>query len=90
MFLTAAAAYFCVAMIYKNIIPDSSMLPEKHFSGTTSMNIRKQKEELSSDKNKYNIIVKRNLFKVEIEEKQPSFGNKKIEDKIPEIGRAHV
>ena len=82
MFLIAAAAYFCVDMMYKNMIPGSFMLPEKHFSETTLINSNQLQGELSSDKNKYDIIVKRNLFKVEIEEKFSD--TKEINNKEPE------
>jgi general secretion pathway protein C len=81
MFLIAAAAYFCVDMIYKNMIPGSFMLPGMDFSESTSINSNQLQGELSSDKNKYDIIVKRNLFKVEIEEK--SSDKKEIDNKEP-------
>ena len=82
MFLIATAAYFCVNMIYKNMIPGNFMLPEKYFPETESKDNNQQLGELSSDKNKYGVIIKRNFFKVEIEEK--SSKKKQKDDKETE------
>ncbi|WP_457551874.1 type II secretion system protein N [Desulfobacula sp.] len=83
MVLIATAAYFCVDMMYKNIVPENFMLSEKHFSGEKSRNISQHNGEPRFEKNQYEIIVKRNLFKVEIEEKKSS-DKKSTKSKEPE------
>jgi len=85
MVLIAAIAYFCVDIMYKKMLAESFILPEQNFSGIISKNISQQPWEISSQKNQFAIIGKRNLFKVEVEgEKEELTKNQTIEEKDSE------
>ena len=63
LFIIGVIAYFCVDMMYKNIIPDTPL--KKYFSKVLSEKVNQHPIEYGMNKNQYNIIVKRNLFQVE-------------------------
>lgn len=83
MLLVAAIAYFCVDIMYKNMLAESFILPEQNSSGAISKNSNQPPWKLDSTKNKYDIIVQRNLFNVEVEEKKEP-DTQKTEEKEPE------
>ncbi len=82
--LVASIAYFSVDIVYKNMLAESFVLPELHSSGTISKNSIQESWKLDSNKNQYDIIVQRNLFKVEVEEKAEETNTRKIEEQEPE------
>jgi general secretion pathway protein C len=84
MFLLAVIAYFCVEILYKNVLPENFMPSGNDFLGTFSKNTAPRQAELSHGKNQYDIIVKRNLFNAEIEEKIESPDKQETENAAPE------
>jgi len=68
--MVAAIAYFCVGIIYKNIIPENLILSDKHVQESTPKNINPSRAKLNFNKNRYNNIMQRNIFKVAIAEKK--------------------
>ncbi len=63
----AAMAYFLVDTLYKNFIPQNLILPDQKIYTIDKNSKTQGKKRPRIDKNLINIIVKRNLFKVEIE-----------------------
>lgn len=80
IFLVAAIVYFGVDIIFKNEMPESGLLPEGHSPGTISKNISPQQANPVLSKNQYDIIVARNIFKVETEDKESPFIKQETED----------
>ncbi|MCD4675062.1 MAG: hypothetical protein K8S18_03590 [Desulfobacula sp.] len=70
--------------MYKNLMPEGFISLDNHSPGTISKNISPQPAKPVLTKNQYDIIVKRNLFKVEVEAKEEPSGNQEPEDKEPE------
>ena len=84
MFLIAVIAYFCVDYMYKNLISEGFTALEKHSAGTLSKNISPRQATPVLTQNQYDIIVARNLFKVEVEEKEEPAFQQETGDKEPE------
>jgi len=68
--LIAIIAYFCVDYMAKILMPEDSISPEKYSGATLSEDISARQARPVPAKDQYDIIVTRNLFKVEVEEKQ--------------------
>ena len=83
MFLIATIAYFCVDIIYKNVLPANFIPAGKYSLGTSSKNTGPRQAEVNPGKNQYDSIVKRNIFKADIEKKESS-DNQEAENKAPE------
>jgi len=83
MFLVATIAYFCVDIIYKNVLPANFIPAGKYSLGTSSKNTGPRQAEVNPGKNQYDSIVKRNIFKADIEKKESS-DNQEAENKAPE------
>jgi len=81
MFLVAAIAFLCVDIMYKNIMPEDFKLKEKHPFGTQSKRTSRQQGGFNTSKIPNAIIVRRNLFNVEIED---SSGKQGVENNGPE------
>ncbi|MDX2439443.1 MAG: type II secretion system protein GspC [Desulfobacterales bacterium] len=84
MFLVVTIAYFCVEIIYKNVLPENFMPDGKYSLGTISNDTGPRKAESTLGKNQYDSIVKRNIFNAEIEEKIESSDNQEAENQEPE------
>jgi len=84
LLLIAGIAYFCVDYMYKNLMPEGFTALEKYSAGTLSKNISPQQAKPVLTKNQYDIIVTRNLFKVEIEKKEEPVENQETGDQEPE------
>lgn len=70
--LIAAIAYFCVEITYKKLAPEYLAPFESSFLKTASQDIKSGKIKNRQKGNQYDRIMKRNLFKVELEEtKEP-------------------
>lgn len=83
MFLVAMIAYFCVDIIYKNVLPENFIPVGKYSLGTSSKNIGPRQAEFNPGKNQYDSIVERNIFKADIEKKESS-DKQEPENKEPE------
>ena len=83
-FLIATLAYCLFETGYKKLVPQNLTLPEQEADNTKIENINPGQNNKGLDTNFNNIIVKRNLFKVEIEQKQVPGINLEKEDKEPE------
>ena len=82
--LITVMAYLCVDMIYKNIMPESFLLPDEHLPDAISNNTSLPAVKPNLSKNQYDVIVTRNLFKVDIEEKEESSQKVETKDQEPE------
>ncbi|MBC2704559.1 type II secretion system protein N [Desulfobacula sp.] len=78
--LVAAIVYFGVDIIFKNELPETTLLPENHSPGAISKNISLQQATSVFSRNQYDIIVARNIFKVEIEDKKAPVIKQETED----------
>ncbi len=68
LILIAAIAYFCVEITYKTIVAGYLVPFESSFSKTASQKNKSGNIKNLQKKNQYDRIMKRNLFKVELEE----------------------
>lgn len=80
--LLSIMAYFCVEILYKKIIPDNFIQPET--PSQKKIYTEPQPTDRVINKNQYDIIIHRNLFKVEIEEKNLSDTTQEKENRTPE------
>ncbi|MCP3871739.1 MAG: type II secretion system protein GspC [Desulfobacteraceae bacterium] len=69
IFLITGMAYFCVEIMYKSLIPQSAELHDDRSSQSISKKIKPARSTQNVTKKQHNIIVQRNLFKVQIEKK---------------------
>lgn len=70
MLLIACIAYLCVGLMYKTVMPEGLMLsPEKSFESSSAIENPRQKN-LNTNRLKYDFIVRRNIFKAEIDKHQ--------------------
>jgi len=82
--LIAAMAYLSVGMLYKNVMPESFLLSDEHLPNEITDNTSLEPVKPGLSKNQYDVIVTRNLFKVDIEEKEETFQKEETEDQEPE------
>lgn len=67
--LLAASAYFCAEIFYKTVLKDTSVIPETKDLAAEPANTVQNREKKDSPRQGHEIIVQRNLFKVETEKK---------------------
>ena len=84
LLLIVFIAYFCVDYMYKNLMPEGFTKLENHSDGTLSKNINPRQTKPVLTRDQYDIIVTRNLFKVDVEEKEESVEKQETGDKEPE------
>lgn len=82
--MVAAMAYLCVEILTQKMTPDRVVLLENPAIKTASENIALPKTGQNIDKNKHHIIVKRNLFKVEVEDNGLAPAIQEVENSSPE------
>jgi len=85
LFLIATMAYCLVETGYNNLIPQNFTLPGQKVYNIKAKYLSPEKNKQGIDKNLTGIIVKRNLFKVEIEQKEEPFAELENERKETEI-----
>ena len=73
LFFIAAMAYCLVETGYNNLIPQNFILPGQKLYNIKAKTLNPGQNKQDIDKNLTNIIVKKNLFKVEIEPKEEPF-----------------
>ncbi len=70
LFLLAACAFFCADMVYKTVLKDSSFVPEIKSPSIKPTNTIQKQTKKDLNRQGHEIIVQRNLFKVETEKKE--------------------
>ena len=84
LFFIAAMAYCLVETGYNNLIPQNFTLPGQKVYNIKAQTLNSGQNKQGIDKKLTNIIVKKNLFKVEIEQKDEPFVELEKEEKEPE------
>ncbi len=84
LFFIAAMAYCLVETGYNNLVPQNFTLPGQKFYNIKAKTLNPGQNKQDIDKNLTNIIVKKNLFKVEIEQKDELFIELEKEEREPE------
>lgn len=72
LFLIGASAFFCSDMVYKTILADTSFVPEIEDQSSKPINSIQKQEKKDTVRQGPEIIVQRNIFKVETEKKEGS------------------
>ena len=67
--LAAASLYFCAEIVYKTVLKDTSFIPEIRNPAAKPANTVQKREKKDIPRQGHEIIVQRNLFKVETEKK---------------------
>ena len=84
LFITTMA-YYLVDTGYNNLVSQNFTLPGQQVYNVKAQTLNPGENKQGIDENLNNIIVKRNLFKVEIEQKEEPFVNLEKDEKEPEI-----
>jgi general secretion pathway protein C len=84
LFFVAAIAYCLVETGYNNLVPQNFTLPGQKVYNIKVQTLNSGQNKQGIDKKLTSIIVKKNLFKVEIEQKEEPFGELEKEEKDPE------
>ena len=84
LFLVAAMAYLCVDFIYNTVQSDGFFLPDENFSAIVSKDIHPLQTKSASGRDQHDVIIKRNLFKVDIEKKEIFSEKQETKEKEPE------